>query len=128
MLAVDLPQSQAGNAQRLPEDPNARASTKPRPYHFAKVGRYLRVRKWLSEYGLSLLTWGRLWDLVTPRSASRWATGLAIIGDPRALPDAHCLHRIGDGPAGRESSASVGRGSRLLCALVDGREVEEYLG
>ena len=28
--------------------------------------------------------WGRLWDLVTPRSASRWATGLAIIGDPRS--------------------------------------------
>jgi hypothetical protein len=26
----------------------------------------------------------RLWDLVTPRSASRWATGLAIIGDPRS--------------------------------------------
>jgi hypothetical protein len=37
MLAVDLPQSQAGNAQRLPEDPNARASTKPRPYHQTEV-------------------------------------------------------------------------------------------
>ena len=36
------------------------------------------------EYGLSLLACGRLWDLVTPRSASRWATGLAIIGDPRS--------------------------------------------
>lgn len=33
--------------------------------------------------GLSLLVWGRLGDLVTSRSASRWATGLAIIGVPR---------------------------------------------
>lgn len=29
-------------------------------------------------------TWGRLSDLVTPRSANRWATGWAIIGDPRS--------------------------------------------
>ena len=37
-----------------------------------------------TEYGLSLLTWGRLCDLVTPRSASRWTTCLAIMGDPRS--------------------------------------------
>ena len=34
--------------------------------------------------GCRYSTWGRLWDLVTPRSASRWASGLAIIGDPRS--------------------------------------------
>ena len=47
-------------------------------------GRYLRVRNWLSLNGLSLLTCGRLWLLVTPRSASRNATGLAVIGEPRS--------------------------------------------
>jgi hypothetical protein len=31
-----------------------------------------------------LLTCGRLWDLVTPSSASRNATGLAVIGEPRS--------------------------------------------
>jgi hypothetical protein len=31
----------------------------------------LKVRNCDSEYGLSLLTWGRLCDLVTPRSAVR---------------------------------------------------------
>jgi hypothetical protein len=41
------------------------------------------VRNWLSEKGLSLLTCGRLCDLVTPRSASSRATGLATIGEPR---------------------------------------------
>src|ERR1039458_9680347 len=61
----------------------ARASSKL-PNRSGKSGRYLKVRNCDSEYGLSLLTWGRLCDLVTPRSASRWATGLAIIGDPRS--------------------------------------------
>jgi hypothetical protein len=34
--------------------------------------------------GLSLLTCGRLWLFVTPRSASRRASGLAVRGDPRS--------------------------------------------
>ena len=34
--------------------------------------------------GLSFDTWGRLWLLVTPSSASMNATGLATIGDPRS--------------------------------------------
>ena len=35
-----------------------------------------------SEYGLSLDTWGREWDLVTPRSAMRNATGFEVIAAP----------------------------------------------
>src|SRR5487761_1057585 len=37
-----------------------------------------------SEYGLSLLTCGREWDWVTPRSASRKATGFDVIEEPRS--------------------------------------------
>lgn len=36
------------------------------PKRFWKPGRYLRVRNWLSEYGLSSETCGRLWVLTTP--------------------------------------------------------------
>jgi hypothetical protein len=39
---------------------------------------------WLSEYGLSLDTLGREWDLVTPRSVSSSATGLDVIEVPRS--------------------------------------------
>src|SRR5215210_5993452 len=49
-----------------------------------KPGRYLRVLNCASEYGLSLETCGREWVLVTPRSASRNATGLEVIEDPRS--------------------------------------------
>src|SRR5437763_12584702 len=49
-----------------------------------KSGRYLSVLNWLSEYGLSLLTCGREQDWVTPRSASRNATGLEVIEEPRS--------------------------------------------
>jgi hypothetical protein len=40
--------------------------------------------KFDSEKGLSLEVYGRLCVLVTPRSASRNATGLARIGPPRS--------------------------------------------
>src|ERR1700709_597898 len=49
-----------------------------------KPGRYFRVLNCDSEYGLSLETGGREWVLVTPRSASRNATGLEVIEDPRS--------------------------------------------
>src|SRR5277367_5101491 len=49
-----------------------------------KPGRYFRVLNCASEYGLSLLTWGREWDWVTPRSASSSATGLEVIEEARA--------------------------------------------
>ena len=49
-----------------------------------KSGRYFRVLNCASEYGLSLLTWGRQWDWMTPRSASRNATGLEVIEEPRS--------------------------------------------
>ena len=49
-----------------------------------KSGRYFRVLNWASEYGLSSETCGRLWDWVTPRSASRNATGLEVIEEPRS--------------------------------------------
>src|SRR6188768_1859006 len=49
-----------------------------------KPGRYFKVLNCASEYGLSLETWGREWVLVTPRSASRKATGCEVIEDPRS--------------------------------------------
>jgi len=49
-----------------------------------KFGRYFKVLKWLSENGLSFEAWGRLCDLVTPRSASIWAVALAFMGAPRS--------------------------------------------
>ena len=36
------------------------------------------------QYGLSLLTWGRLWLRATPRSMSSWATGFDVIDVPRS--------------------------------------------
>ena len=44
-----------------------------------KSGWYFRVLNCASEYGLSSLTWGRLSLLVTPRLASKSATGLERI-------------------------------------------------
>jgi len=46
------------------------------PESVGELGRYLRVLNWLSEYGLSSETCGRLWVLVTPRSASIKRHGL----------------------------------------------------
>src|ERR1035437_7559027 len=54
------------------------------PKRSGNSGRYLRVLNWLSEYGLSSETWGRLWVLVTPRSASNSATGREVIEVPRS--------------------------------------------
>src|SRR5258708_5048549 len=49
-----------------------------------KAGRYFSVLNWLSEDGLSLETYGREWLLVMPRSASKNATGLDVIEEPRS--------------------------------------------
>src|ERR1039458_8314808 len=38
------------------------------PKRSGNSGRYFMVLNWLSEKGLSLETWGRLWVLVTPKS------------------------------------------------------------
>src|ERR1035441_8442728 len=54
------------------------------PWRSGKSGMYLRVLKWLSEYGLSSETWGRLWVLVTPKSAINSATGFEVIEVPRS--------------------------------------------
>ena len=43
-----------------------------------------QVRNWLSEKGLSSDTCGRLCVFVTPRSASKRATGLDLIEVPRS--------------------------------------------
>src|ERR1700752_2350989 len=48
-----------------------------------KSGRYLKVLNCDSLNGLSSDTCGRLWDWVTPRSASSNATGLEVIEEPR---------------------------------------------
>src|SRR5882757_4287633 len=58
--------------------------------HAGNPGRYLRVLNWASEYGLSFETCGREWVLVTPRSASRKATGLEVIDDPRSAWRVNC--------------------------------------
>src|SRR5436190_18369354 len=65
-----------------------------------KPGRYLRVLNCDSEYGLSLETCGREWVLVTPRSASRKATGFEVIDEPRSAWRVNC-------PAGTACLASV---------------------
>ena len=54
------------------------------PKRSGNPGRYFMVRNWLSEYGLSSETWGRLWVLVTPRSASSKATGFEVMDEPRS--------------------------------------------
>src|SRR5450756_600155 len=54
------------------------------PKRCGNCGWYFIVLKWLSENGLSLEVCGRLWDLVTPRSASRSAVALARMGPPRS--------------------------------------------
>src|ERR1035437_10523309 len=54
------------------------------PKRCGNCGWYFIVLKWLSENGLSLEVYGRLWDLVTPRSASRSAVLLARMGAPRS--------------------------------------------
>ena len=54
------------------------------PKRSGKAGRYLRVLNCASENGLSLETCGRAWVLVTPRSASKRATGLEVIAGPRS--------------------------------------------
>src|SRR6516165_10190878 len=55
-----------------------------------KHGRYLKVLNCDSEKGLSLLTCGREWDWVMPKSASRNATGLEVIEEPRSAWMASC--------------------------------------
>src|SRR5947207_9169950 len=67
--------------QRKKRWQNARASAID-PKVSGKSGRYFRVRKCDSEYGLSLLVCGREWVFVTPRSASRNATGWEAIEEP----------------------------------------------
>src|ERR1022692_596713 len=54
------------------------------PKRSGNSGRYFKVLKWLSEKGLSSETCGRLWVLVTPRSASKKVTGLEVMGEPRS--------------------------------------------
>jgi hypothetical protein len=54
------------------------------PNRAGKSGRYFSVLNCASENGLSLETWGRLWVLVIPRSASRNATDLEVMADPRS--------------------------------------------
>src|SRR6266699_1495677 len=65
------------------------------PKRSGNSGRYFSVRNWLSEYGLSLETCGRLCVLVTPRSASKKARlgthGSAAIGMQRKLPGLNVL-------------------------------------
>ncbi|GEM_PF-4643102 len=54
------------------------------PDRAGKPGRYFGVLNWLSEYGLSLDTRGLLRDWVMPGPASRNATGLEVIEEPRS--------------------------------------------
>ena len=63
--------------------PNARPSSSD-PKRSGNYGQYLSVLHCASENGLSFDTCGRLWVLVTPRSASNSATGLLFMDDPRS--------------------------------------------
>ena len=64
-------------------------------------GRYFRVLNWLSENGLSLETWGRLWVLVTPRSPA---------AAPRAWRSWRCRgRRAGSAARGDPSFSQVSR-------------------
>src|SRR5674476_1603384 len=54
------------------------------PKRCGNCGWYFIVLKWLFENGLSFEVCGRLWDLVTPRSASRSAVALARMGPPQS--------------------------------------------
>ena len=54
------------------------------PNRVGKSGRYFSVLNCASLKGLSSETCGRLWDWVMPRSASRNATGLEVIEEPRS--------------------------------------------
>lgn len=64
------------------------------PNRSGNSGRYFNVLNCASEYGLSLLTWGREWVLVTPRSASISATGLEVIEVPRSACIVSCPRPI----------------------------------
>ena len=79
---------------------NARASSM-RPKRSGKSGRYFSVLNCASENGLSFEVYGRLCVLVTPRSASRNATGLE-------------RHRLSRGRRGW----SAGRGAICCCSSV----------
>ena len=59
----------------------ATATSSNRP---GKPGWYFRVLNCASEKGLSSLTWGRLSDRVTPRSASSCAVHRLVMGAPRS--------------------------------------------
>src|SRR3954465_8499331 len=54
------------------------------PKRAGNCGWYFKFLNWLSENGLSLDVCGRLWERVTPRSASSSAVALAFIGAPRS--------------------------------------------
>ena len=54
------------------------------PNRFGNSGRYLKVRNYASENGLSLLTRGREWLAAMPRSENNSATSLLRMGAPRS--------------------------------------------
>ncbi len=66
------------------EDLPKRPSVTSDPKRSGNCGQYLSVLHCASENGLSFDTCGRLWVLVTPRSASNSATGLLFMDDPRS--------------------------------------------
>ena len=57
------------------------------PKRVGNSGRYFNVLNWHSLYGLSLLTCGREWVLVTPRSERSRATGFDAIDLHTVLSD-----------------------------------------
>src|SRR3974377_1494740 len=59
-----------------------------------KSGRYFNVLNCVSLNGLSLETCGRECDWVMPRSASRNATGLEVIDEPRQAWMLNCARPI----------------------------------
>jgi hypothetical protein len=83
------------------------------PKRAGNPGRYLRVLNCASEQGLPLLTRGRECDWRTPGPASKNATGLEVIGEPRPAWRVSC-------PAAAPCFAAVAAIS-FFARMVDSR-------
>jgi len=99
------------------------------PKRSGNSGLYFRVLNWLSEYGLSSETCGRLWVFVTPRSAINSATGLEVIEVPRSawmvrVPGTMpCFWHVS--AIRRLANSAVSRGARHPAHHVSAEDVQD---
>src|SRR3546814_15579254 len=81
---------------------------------FGNVGEYFNVLNWASLKGLSLLTWGRLWDCSKPRSARSWLTVLDVIDAPRSA----CRESCPAGPCSSELASAMTSSARRAASRL----------